>query len=129
MSVQVLPSNCFSHCRSLASLTFELGSGLRRIDESAFSNCYSLTWICIPALVEMITHFSLSETNLGSITVEDGNSTFQVRGNFLLDFAGITLIQSFGQFDDAANFRDIEATLEADHSINFAAVGRLCQVK
>ncbi len=44
----------FKHCRQLTSVTFEEGSNLTKIGESAFESCSSLTSITIPANVTSI---------------------------------------------------------------------------
>jgi hypothetical protein len=65
--VEVLGDHCFSSYSSLAEVSFESGSRLRRLGEWSFSTCSSLKSICIPANVEVLDKccfnscFSLSE--------------------------------------------------------------------
>jgi hypothetical protein len=54
-------------------VTFESGSRLIRIDESAFSDCESLTSICIPASVEILYRSCFSGcTSISQLRFESG---------------------------------------------------------
>jgi hypothetical protein len=44
----------------------------------------------------MIDGSTFSLTRVSKITVEEGNRHFQVSGDFLLDFEGISVIRYFG---------------------------------
>jgi hypothetical protein len=51
-SVKTLLHDCFSHCKFLSNVTFELGSRLSRMEKSAFSKCLSFCSICILRLLK-----------------------------------------------------------------------------
>jgi hypothetical protein len=95
--VKILGSGCFSYCRSLQTLTFEPGSKLTRIEDSALKSCFSLASICLPASLETIDGSAFAGTQISTITVESGNRHFRVSGAFLLDFEGTSLIRYFGR--------------------------------
>jgi hypothetical protein len=70
-SVVVLGAFSFHMCRALESVTFEKGSRLERIEESAFGLC-GLTSIVIPSLVIVLGKSSFRECkSLGSIVFEN----------------------------------------------------------
>jgi hypothetical protein len=52
--IQNLSKFCFGRCHSISSVTFESGSELLHICESAFEDCTSLTSICIPSSVTLL---------------------------------------------------------------------------
>jgi hypothetical protein len=52
--VEMLGKSCFSGCESLSTVTFESGSQLSSIAQSAFSFCSSLSSIFVPSSVEML---------------------------------------------------------------------------
>jgi hypothetical protein len=56
----------------------------------------SLKSICLPASLEQIDASALAATGISTVTVENGNSHFQVSDNFLLSFDGVTVIRYFG---------------------------------
>jgi hypothetical protein len=71
--VEILGSKCFSHCKSLSSITFESNSHLRRIESEAFSFS-SLQSILIPSHVAIIGSgcFSFCES-LSSVRFESNS--------------------------------------------------------
>jgi hypothetical protein len=80
-SVKIIGSRCFlgraknDSSSSLATVTFEPGSELRRIEPFAFSGCNSLQSISLPASVQMISADSFAECRLSAIAF-DGPSAF-----------------------------------------------------
>jgi hypothetical protein len=52
--IEGIPRSSFSNCFKLCDLSFESGSRLRRIDDSAFFECSSLNFIIVPASVEVL---------------------------------------------------------------------------
>jgi hypothetical protein len=73
-SVEKLGKGSVIECKSLSTVTFEYGSRLSSIDESAFSGCSSLSSICIPSSVEKLGRqcFSYCES-LSTVTFESGS--------------------------------------------------------
>jgi hypothetical protein len=67
-SVVVLGKSSFYECSSLESVTFESGSRLERIEESAFSNDKALRSIVIPSSVKVLERASFA-TGGGSFSV------------------------------------------------------------
>jgi hypothetical protein len=53
-SVEMLGQECFNGCESLSTVTFESGSQLSSIAESAFRYCFSLSSICCPSYLQTI---------------------------------------------------------------------------
>jgi hypothetical protein len=69
-NVEILGPQCFSHCKSLSSITFESSSHLTRIESEAFSYS-SLHSIMIPSSVEILgSSWFLYCESLSSITFE-----------------------------------------------------------
>ena len=58
----------------LESVTFETGSSLKTIGQSAFASCYSLKTITIPASVTSIGASAFTNSGLESVTFETGTS-------------------------------------------------------
>jgi TPR repeat protein len=97
-SVVVLGKCSFSTCTSLESVTFESGSRLERIDESAFHGC-ALKSIVIPSSVVVLGKESFSGCkSLESVTFESGSRLERIeeamfadtRTNFRLISEGLT---------------------------------------
>jgi hypothetical protein len=95
-SVEILPESSFFWCRRLLSVSFEPGSKLVRIDSEAFSDCRSLEAIHLPASLEIMIGSALKHTDLSLITVEEGNTNFQVYDSFLMDIEGLSAVRYFG---------------------------------
>jgi hypothetical protein len=80
-SVESIGSFCFSHplleASELSTLTFEGGSNLRRLEDSALFGCPHLTSLCIPASVESIgqTCFHVFESSESENASEFGLKT------------------------------------------------------
>jgi hypothetical protein len=73
-SVQKFAHNCFLDSWRLSTVTFEFGSSLSRIEESAFAICLELSSICIPSSVETVCRKSFSGcSSRGSSTFESGS--------------------------------------------------------
>jgi hypothetical protein len=53
-SVEKIDKDCFNGCKSLSTVTYESGSQLSSIAESAFRDCSSLSSIFIPSSVRMV---------------------------------------------------------------------------
>ncbi len=80
----------FSSCTNLTSV--DLPDSLTTIDASAFSNCTKLTSIEIPANVNSISDAAFTACCLDSISIQEGNSTYHVAGNSLIETATKTLV-------------------------------------
>jgi hypothetical protein len=63
-SVVILGKSSFDQCKSLESVTFESGSRLERIEESAF-HVSGLKSIEIPGSISFIDDFAFLETPMG----------------------------------------------------------------
>jgi hypothetical protein len=105
--VEVLSVGCFSYLNT-ASLTFESGSRLTRIESKALYLCMSLQSICLPASLESIDGSAFSGSGISQITVEEGNRHFSVSGRFLMDFEGTSIIRYFGWDKEVTVSRDVE---------------------
>jgi hypothetical protein len=72
-NIEILGSKCFSNCKSLSSITFELNARLTRIESKAFSHS-SLQSILIPKNVEILGSKCFSSCkSLSSITFESNS--------------------------------------------------------
>jgi hypothetical protein len=72
-SVEVLCRSCFSHCKSLESISFAPNSKLSRIEECAFRES-GLLAIQLPASVLVIYESCFSKCkSLGSVTIDEGS--------------------------------------------------------
>jgi hypothetical protein len=72
-SVTIIGERCFYECETLSRVTFEADSRLRRAEEGAFSDCPSLSSICIPACITNVLR------EYQRITSVDGDSGFAQR--------------------------------------------------
>jgi hypothetical protein len=72
--VEVLCNSSFSHCKSLASVRFELDSKLHRIEEYTFTE-RSLITIQVPASVEVLCTFCFGDS---SVTFGRGSKLCEV---------------------------------------------------
>jgi hypothetical protein len=52
--VDILGDHCFAKCQSLATVTFESGCKVRRIENYAFSPCQQLKFFDVPASLEIV---------------------------------------------------------------------------
>jgi hypothetical protein len=96
-SIVVLGKRSFNECKSHESVTFESGSRLERIEESAFS-FGGLKSIEIPASVSFIDGSAFAGLSLNSVWVSPENIRFRVRDCFLEDFGGSTICRYFGSY-------------------------------
>ena len=89
--VTYIGDSAFDGCKSLTNIT--LPGSLRIIWNNAFSGCSNLSSIRIPAGVTYIGTASFSGcSNLASIEVADGNKSFHVAGNCLIETDTKTLL-------------------------------------
>ncbi len=82
--IRVIEDEAFADCNNLTSVTFYPNDNkpVWEIKGNAFRNCVSLKSITIPADVHKIENTVFSGcTNLESIVVEEGNSTYDSRDN------------------------------------------------
>jgi hypothetical protein len=100
----------FASCAfsSFSDLRFESGSRLSRILGIAFANCDSLASIVIPSSVTTISGGTFALSKIRNVYITEGNSHFQVVGQFLLDFSGKSLIRYFGSDSSVCVSRQIE---------------------
>jgi hypothetical protein len=94
-SIVVLGKSSFHGCKSLESVTFQSGSRLERINESAFSSS-GLKSIEIPRNVAFVCGSSLATDSLCSISVSGDNQHFLTRESFLEDICSSTIYRYFG---------------------------------
>jgi hypothetical protein len=78
-------------------VTFETPSKLYLIESEVFSECSSLSSICIPSSVNWIDVFAFSVDRLSLLQVDEQSRSFVVRRDLLLDFDESSLIWSFGR--------------------------------
>jgi hypothetical protein len=95
-SVEILCSSCFQNCQSLSSISFEPNSRLIRIESSAFLFS-SLQSIIIPRNAQFIDGSAFCNVELSSITIENGNTTFVIEQDLLIDIIWHKLIRSFSR--------------------------------
>jgi uncharacterized membrane protein len=94
--VQILCSECFSHCNSLSSISFGTDSELTHIKSTVFFFCSSLKSITIPRHVHFIDGSTFSNVSKISISIASDNSYFGVKSYFILDSSKTKLIHYFG---------------------------------
>jgi hypothetical protein len=72
VSVELLCGRCFLGCEALSSVRFETGSKISRIDQFAFSDCSSLSSICLPDGHENALHelWNASDTDVPDPAVD-----------------------------------------------------------
>jgi hypothetical protein len=93
--VEVIGPSSFSHSRRLLSLSFGFDSQLTRIEYKAFSYA-SLESIIIPPNVAFIDGSAFSGVDAISISVEDGNKSFVIQDDFLLNAGRNVLVRYLG---------------------------------
>ncbi len=107
-SVEVISNGAFNGCEALASVSFEANSQLKVLGDYAFSDCAllesillpegllsigewtfsatALSSLTIPASVTCVKSSAVSDcSNLQSITVAQGNTTYHSAGNCLIE--------------------------------------------
>jgi hypothetical protein len=77
-------------------VTFENDSQLRRIESRVFFGCWSLQSICIPSNVDFIDGSAFADCGILNIEIAEGNCSFRVFGDFLMNFEGTSIIRYFG---------------------------------
>jgi hypothetical protein len=85
-SITVLTKECFANAKSVAVVTFEPGSQIRRLETATFSWCISLRSICIAASVEFIARECFANAEVGGsvssfvevITFEPGSKLREI---------------------------------------------------
>jgi hypothetical protein len=90
-NIEFLCSSCFSYCHSFSSITFESDSRLTRIESSAFSNS-SFQSIIIPRSVQFIDGSAFDDVKIDLISIEAGNTIFEMMNAFLIDILSHKLI-------------------------------------
>jgi hypothetical protein len=93
-SVTRIYTACLCCCRDLIVVAFEFGCHLSSIDGHAFWDCVSLPSICLPAGVREIHRMAFARTNLDLVLICDGNSHFEIAGQFLVT-AGSAIAKAF----------------------------------
>jgi hypothetical protein len=103
-SVEYIGQECFAFSKGpgswLESLTFEAGSKLRQIGESAFAGCRWLHSIYLPASVSEIDGATFVDSAFSDIGFEPGNKDFCVDNHFVFDFARTCMVRHFGPEDE-----------------------------
>jgi hypothetical protein len=114
-SVEVIDQFCFSpiwgnaSCAHLEAVNFEPGSKLKQIGDSAFRNCTSLQFLCLPASVQQIHGRAFRNSGVSRIEIEEGNPFLSVREQFLLSVQpSISLVCYFGRDPNLVIDADIE---------------------
>jgi hypothetical protein len=87
---------CFSHCKSLVSVTFECDSKLQRIEESAFK-WNGLTELLLPNSLQFLSGSAIDVRSLYTISFWPGPCEFQVHEMLIEDMAGRSVIRYFGR--------------------------------
>jgi hypothetical protein len=77
-SIESLGPGCFHGCSFLVSLSFERGSRLTRIGESAFSNWSRLMAVLIPASVELLGKECFLAPSLSELAFESGSALIRI---------------------------------------------------
>jgi hypothetical protein len=87
----------FSACRELASVQFERGSHLGRIEMWAFAESCDLEFLFLPAALVELADIALIHTTQKEIVVEDGNRSFRANGSLLMDSEKTTIKAGHGR--------------------------------
>jgi hypothetical protein len=81
-----LSAEALMNAKSLASLTFESGSKLARMEMAALYCCSSLKSFCVPASVEVICYACFGcSSRLSSLTFESGSELRELGRNVFGD--------------------------------------------
>jgi hypothetical protein len=93
--VQILCSECFSECKSLLSISFDIDSELRYIESYAIASCSSLKSMTLPQDVELINGLAFSHVSNISISIASDNLNFAVKTDFIMDSLNTLFIRYF----------------------------------
>jgi hypothetical protein len=93
--IESLSSRCFYYSR-IRDLASETGSLLRRIESFAFFGCTGLRAFCIPSSVDWIDGSAFAYSGICEISIAEGNRSFRIVGDFLMDWDGTSVIRYFG---------------------------------
>jgi hypothetical protein len=99
-SLTVLSEDALFEMPFLKSLTFESGSRLREIQNSAFGHCQSLKSLFLPSSVTVLTGSAFLWSSITEIVIDAANPHYFISRRFLIKFDGMTLIRSFGNGGD-----------------------------
>jgi hypothetical protein len=134
-NVEILESDCFSYCKSRSSISFESNSHLTRIESGAFSSS-SLESILVPRSVQFIDGSAFKQTELSSISIENGNEIFSIEHDFLIDILHHKLIHNFSNSSHLTICSDIEILGSTSFSkneslslISFESPSRLIRIE
>ena len=132
-NVEVIYSNAFNGCTALKTVTFQKGSVLRSIGESAFNNCTSLNNFTIPETVETIGNFAFRNCDsMTEIIIPDSVTSLGIgvffHCNSLIDSVignGVTNLpsKSGSSSDNWGTDRYVHGTFEGCISLKTVAIG------
>ena len=80
-SVELIGYCAFNRCHGFTGNSLILGNAITTIDEGAFSDCGFTGDLVIPSSVTMIGDWAFSGSSFEHVTVEQGNTGYDSRGN------------------------------------------------
>jgi hypothetical protein len=91
-----LRRGCFAGCFGLRQLLFESESALTELEDFVFDECKDLELIGLPASLTNVHGSAFANAKISHISVDAGNRSLRVIGDFLIDIGRSKLIRYFG---------------------------------
>jgi hypothetical protein len=95
--IEVICKGAFAVVLNLRKIDIGVKSRLRRIEGLAFTHCRSLESIFLPSFMDTIDGSAFCQSGIREVPISGANHHFMMKGDFLLNYEGTTIIRYFGR--------------------------------
>jgi hypothetical protein len=106
--IVALRRGCFAGCFRVRELLFESESTLTEMEDFVFDECDDLELIDMPASLTNVHGSAFANAQISHISVDAGNRSLRVIGDFLIDIGQSKLIRYFGSSSAIILSRSVE---------------------